>query len=258
MSLSETAIACARIVERGDPVRLRTVMAAPLGARATLFALYAFNVEVARAPWVTQEAMIAEMRLQWWRDALEEIAGGGPVRRHEVVTPLALVLTPAAAKGLDRAVAARRWDIYRDPFEDDAALAQHIDATAGELSWQAGSLLGAAEETVVRGAAFAGGEANWLRAVPELEALGRMPLVDGRPGAVQALAQQALERLRVARADRRKVSREAAQALNWMWQAEAVLSQAAADPRRVADGTLGQSEFRRRAGLIRQTLTGRW
>ena len=35
-------------------------MAAPVAARRVLFPLYAFNVEVARAPWVTQEAMIAE------------------------------------------------------------------------------------------------------------------------------------------------------------------------------------------------------
>jgi hypothetical protein len=65
---------------------------APVAARAPLFALYAFNLEVARAPWVTQEAMIAEMRLQWWRDTVEELGGPGPVRAHEVVAPLAEVV----------------------------------------------------------------------------------------------------------------------------------------------------------------------
>mgnify|MGYP001795125890 CR=1 FL=1 len=39
MSLPDAAIACARIVERGDALRFRTVMAAPVQARATLFAL---------------------------------------------------------------------------------------------------------------------------------------------------------------------------------------------------------------------------
>ena len=70
--------ACAAIVERGDPERFMAAMAAPVEARRVLFPLYAFNVEVARAPWVTEEPMIAEMRLQWWRDALEEIAHGEP------------------------------------------------------------------------------------------------------------------------------------------------------------------------------------
>jgi len=70
MTFDDDLVACAKLVERGDPLRFRTVMAAPLHARRVLFPLYAFNVEVSRAPWVTQEPMIAEMRLQWWRDAL--------------------------------------------------------------------------------------------------------------------------------------------------------------------------------------------
>ena len=89
MDFDDDLTACAQLVERGDPDRFAAAMAAPVRARAVLFPLYAFNLEVARAPWLTQESMIAEMRLQWWRDALEEIRAGGLVRRHEVVTPLA-------------------------------------------------------------------------------------------------------------------------------------------------------------------------
>lgn len=92
MSFDADLIACAQLVERGDPDRFAATMAAPVEARKVLFPVYAFNVEVSRAPWVTQEAIIAEMRLQWWTDALEEIASGGLVRRHEVVTSLAHVL----------------------------------------------------------------------------------------------------------------------------------------------------------------------
>ena len=112
--------ACAGIVERGDPERFLAIMAAPVPARRVLFPIIAFNVEVARAPWVTQEPMIAEMRLQWWRDALDEIAEGKEVRKHAVTTPLAEVLTPHQARELDRLVAARRWDVYSAPFEDAA------------------------------------------------------------------------------------------------------------------------------------------
>ena len=90
--------ACAALVQKADRLRFRVAMAAPVAARGVLFPLYAFNVEVARAPWVTQEAMIAEMRLQWWRDALEEIGQGGRVRRHEVVDALAAVLDTEGAK----------------------------------------------------------------------------------------------------------------------------------------------------------------
>ena len=76
--------ACAEIVKRGDPDRFLAAMAAPPDARRILFPLYAFNVEVARAPWVTAEPMIAEMRLQWWRDSVEGIYAGEP-RRHAVI-----------------------------------------------------------------------------------------------------------------------------------------------------------------------------
>ena len=115
--------ACAALVERADPDRFLATMAAPVSARLVLFPLFAFNIEVARAPWVTKETMIAEMRLQWWRDALTEIATAAPVRRHEVVTPLARVLPADLAAEMDQMVAVRRWDIYKDPFED----AQHFE-----------------------------------------------------------------------------------------------------------------------------------
>jgi hypothetical protein len=72
---------------RSRPVPRR--MATPPEARAVLFPLYAFNLEVSRAPWVTEEPMIAEMRLQFWRDVAEEIGQGAPPRAHEVAAPLA-------------------------------------------------------------------------------------------------------------------------------------------------------------------------
>lgn len=247
--------ACAAIVEAGDPNRFASAMAAPVRARARLFPLYAFNVEVARAPWVTQEPMIAEMRLQWWRDALEEIAAGGLVRRHEVVTPLALVLTADQARMLDGLVDARRWDVGREPFEDRADFDSYIDATAGHLMWAAADSLGAQQEAAVRDIAYGAGVAQFLQAVPELEARGRIPLVDGRPEAVQALAEEALQRLLRGRTG--GVSKAARPALWAAWQAEGLLQQVIADPRRVAEGALGLSEFRKRAGLLGRSLFGR-
>jgi phytoene/squalene synthetase len=252
--------ACAALVERADPDRFLAALAAPPEARPVLLPLYAFNVEVSRAPWVTQEPMIAEMRLQWWRDALEEIAAGKPPRAHEVVTELAPILDGQAAATLDSTVAARRWDIYKDPFEDDAHLAEYLDATAGGLMWAAARALGAPSDTepVVRDFAWGAGLAAFLRAIPELEARGRKPLPDGRPGAVQTLARDGLARIARARRSRHGLPAQAAPALYPGWQATALLKQAAADPTRVARGTLGLSEFSRRARLLAVSLTGRW
>ena len=105
--------ACADAVSRGDPSRFRATMAAPAAARAVLFPVYAFNLEVARAPWVTNEPMIAEMRMQWWRDALDEIATGATVRRHMVATPLSRILD---AEGIDYENCVGSWRVICSPM----------------------------------------------------------------------------------------------------------------------------------------------
>ncbi|SNS74319.1 squalene/phytoene synthase family protein [Tropicimonas sediminicola] len=252
--------ACAVIVARGDPDRFLATMAAPVAARELLLPLYAFNVEVARLPWVSPEPMICEMRLQWWRDLLTRIAAGTVPDTHEIAAPLAGVIghNGAVAEVLDRLIVARQWDIYRDPFEDDAALHAYIDATAAGLTWAAANVLGAPEasEPAIRDAGWAAGLANYLRAVPELETHGRRPLVDGRPAAVSALAQAGLDRL--ARARKATIPAEAYPALLAGWRAKATLERAAKEPARVADGALHESEFARRGGLFLRSLRGTW
>mgnify|MGYP002622401149 CR=1 FL=1 len=247
--------ACADIVAKGDPDRYRAAMAAPVAARRVLFPLYAFNVEVARAPWVGSEPMIGEMRLQWWRDVLEEIAGGGPVRRHEVATPLAEVLDGTGAAALDGLVSVRRWDLYREPFEDDAHFERYLGA-GGILMWTAARLLGAEAQAADRVTALSQGAAlaRFFQAVPELEARGRVPLVDGRPEAVRRLAEGALDRMPGQREVRAILPRMAQAATIEAWQARPVLRRVARDPARVVEGRLGLSEFRKRLGLVLTTL----
>ena len=258
MSFDADLNACAALVEKGDPLRFRAAMAAPVAARRLLFPLYAFNVEVSRAPWVTTEPMIAEMRLQWWRDVCEEIAAGGPVRRHEVASSLAGVITPQDAQVLDELVAARRWDIYKDAFEDVAHFERYIDQTAGHLNWVAARSLGRADERVVRDAAFGAGVAAWLRAIPELEALGRIPLLDGTLDGVRALAAQAVDRLAAARAQRAEVSKPARAALWHVGQADVVLKAAVRDPACVAEGRLPDPLHSDCLRLGLRAVTGRW
>ncbi|MDD9715468.1 squalene/phytoene synthase family protein [Dinoroseobacter sp. PD6] len=252
--------ACAGLVERGDPDRFLATMAAPVPARRVLFPLYAFNIEVSRAPWLTEEPMIAEMRLQWWRDVLEEIRSGAKVRSHEVATPLAEVLDAEAAAVLDRLVAARRWEVYRDPFEDQAAFDAYLEETGAGLVWAAGRALGAeaAAEAVLRGQGWAAALARYLQAVPDLGARGRIPLVDGRAEAVAELARRGLARLAEARGARGMVPVAARPALLAGWQAETILRQAAKAPGLVAAGGLGLSEFAKRARLAWVSATGRW
>jgi phytoene/squalene synthetase len=246
--------ACAELVQRGDPDRFLAVMAAPRDQRAQLFPLYAFNLEVARAPWVTQEPLIAEMRLQWWRDVVEN-AGSGAARAHEVAGPLHDLIRdfglPVAV--MDRLIAARRWDIHRDPHDGPEGLAAYLEDTGAGLMWLAARALGAPDpaEGPIRAFGWATAAAAYLRAVPELSARGRQPLPDGVE--VDELARQGLAKLAEARAARKAVPAAVAPALLAGWQTEAILRQAVA-----GRSPLGLSEAQRRWRLLWQAFSGRW
>ena len=55
-----------------------------------MFALYAFNYEIARVREIVREPMLGQIRLQWWREAVSAAFSGMPPRQHEVVLPLKL------------------------------------------------------------------------------------------------------------------------------------------------------------------------
>ncbi len=247
-----TLDACANLVERGDPDRFRAVMAAPLHARAQLFPLYAFNLEVARAPWVTEEPLIAEMRLQWWRDVVENAASGA-ARAHEVAGPLHALIQDFGlpVDVLDRLIAARRWDIHKEAHE---SLDTYLEDTGAGLMWLAARALGAPDtaETTVRAYGWATAAAFYLRAVPELLARGRQPLPDG----VSAgdLARQGLDKLAMARAGRKLVPKDVAPALLAGWQTEGLLQQALG----AGASALQLTEFQRRGRLLWQAVSRRW
>ncbi len=244
-----TLAACAEIVQRGDPDRFAAVMAAPAAARARLFPLYAFNLEVARAPWVSKEPMIAEMRLQWWRDVVAEPTP----RAHEVAGPFHAVIQEVGLplEVIDSLIAARLHDAYGEPFADLDAFDVYLDDTAAGLMWLAAKACGGTDETAARALGWAMGLANYLRAVPELEARGRLPLPDGRPIVIQDLAVMGLEKLALARG---KVPKAAALVA---WQTRGLLRQVEHTPGLVAAGGMGLSEFARRGGLLQAAVIGR-
>jgi phytoene synthase len=92
------------VVRRGDPDRwLATRFIADRQARADVVALYAFDHQLARARRVASNPLVAEMRLAWWREAVDEIWSGGGVRAHPVAQALA--------------ASRRRGDLPRQPLE---------------------------------------------------------------------------------------------------------------------------------------------
>ncbi len=264
--------ACAELVARGDPDRFAAAMCAQGQGRADLMVLFAFNLEVARAPWVTKEPMIAEMRLQWWRDAVEEIFEDKPVRRHEVVTPLEdLVLRAGLPRApFDALIDARSKDIYPDPPDGIDALRNYVAATSGGLVELAGRALGATNTDPLQKAGFGFGIGNLLRAVPDLAGRGRKPLplaglsqrslLDAQPDdhaclLMSELAREGQQSIRVAKQS--KHSNALTPAFLSGWRSHRFLALAKSDPRALwmADP---EPSLRERWRLTRGHLTGRW
>jgi hypothetical protein len=248
---------CATLLRRGDPDRFLSAMTAPPDRRERLFALYAFNLELARIRAVASEPMLGLIRLQWWRETVEGIYAGAP-RAHEVVGPLAETI---AAADLPQApfqgmIDARGWDVEPEPFADAAALRAHLQATGGALlALAAQALAGRPVETAEAGFAFAA--AAWLRAAPALSAQGAPPWPPGDArDRSQALAREGLAALDRARAA--PVPPEAAPAFRAGWRSRAALRGALAADFDPAIGPAEESPFRRRAGLLWRAALGRW
>ena len=134
---------CAELVRQQDSDRYLTALFAPPERREDLFALYAFNAEVARGREAVSEPMLGHIRLQWWRESVEGIYAGRP-RRHEVVTPLARAVRDCGLTRahFDRLIDAREADLLPDPPESLAALEAYAESTSSTLVWLALEALG--------------------------------------------------------------------------------------------------------------------
>ena len=248
---------CAELVRRGDSDRFLAIMSAPVAQRGALFIIYAFNLEIVRAPWITKESMIAEMRLQWWLDVIDEIYAGKPVRHHEVVTPLAALITDRnLPRGLfDDLINARRWDIYSEPHAHAFAFQDYIMHTSGNLMALACLAIGmdVADTVSAQEYGYGDGISRLFMAIPALENVQRKPLVDGRAAAVQKLAINAIERMDVTFADKTPYP-----ALRTAWMARSILKTATRDPSLVGAGVLETTQGRKKLRLLIKSILNRF
>ncbi|MFC3058196.1 squalene/phytoene synthase family protein [Paenirhodobacter populi] len=245
--LAASMAAAADLVAAGDPDRFAATMATPAELRGRLWPLYAVNLEIARAPWASAEPLVAEMRLQWWVDALSELAEEGRAPDH-ILGP-ALAAQPPLAEALLTVAEARRRDCWAEGFADTAEVWDYLAATSGQVYRAAAVALGAApaELDLLSEFGTAAGLAAWLTAVPEMARRGRPAL---HPDEATDLAADGWHRLGRARTGLRRASHAARLAALPGWQARAILMRARKTPHRVFDGTLGGSEFSRRFSLL--------
>ena len=84
------------LIKRVDEDRWLASRYAPKPARARLMVLYGFQLECVRALHMS-EPMLGHIRLQWWREAIEEIGIGQTPRRHDLTLQMAELLSFAPA-----------------------------------------------------------------------------------------------------------------------------------------------------------------
>ncbi|MBS9720664.1 phytoene/squalene synthase family protein [Tianweitania sp. BSSL-BM11] len=172
MKLSDAEICRARVAQ-SDRDRYLSVLYAPENKRAHLFALYAFNAEVAEITARVREALPGEIRLQWWRDVLTGGAYSGegvPLANALLQTITDFKLPPAAFEAyLD----ARIGDLYADPFPDRTELEAYCGQTASATIQLACLILDAETAPLAAEAAGHGGCAMGIAGLIRLMPLHR-------------------------------------------------------------------------------------
>jgi phytoene synthase len=161
----------ADFVREHDRDRYQTALFAPADRRQALFALYAFNYEVARVRESVTQPMLGQIRLQWWREAIEAAYSGAPPRRHVVVEPLTGViraLAPSRAH-FARLIDTRERDLADEPPATLAELTDYAEGTSGTLLYLVLEVLGESEPvacTAARAVGIGYALAGLLRALP--------------------------------------------------------------------------------------------
>lgn len=132
---AEHLVQALEALQRADRDRYLCALAAPGKQRPDLVTLYTFNAELAGIADKVSEKMLGLIRLQWWRDALAEIAAGRGHRHHLVQDLAGIVqrrgISFALLNGL---IDARERDVEAAQPADLAELESYAAATAGALA----------------------------------------------------------------------------------------------------------------------------
>jgi NADH dehydrogenase [ubiquinone] 1 alpha subcomplex assembly factor 6 len=273
---------CADLVRSRDHDRFLTSLFAPAGRRAELLALYAFNQEVAQTAERVSEIIMGQIRLQWWREAIEGIYAGTP-RRHPVVEALSRVverhdlprarfetIIDARERDLDPAAPADLDELERycrDTSSELLLLGLEVLGARGSASRKAAEPIGIAWALtgVIRAIPFHGRGRRVLlpTTIMETVGVGEREILELRPReplarACQQLAERARQHLREARADWREVEQAARPCLRHGVLADhylAILARADYDP---FDARLHRAAPGRSWRLLLAAMRGRY
>jgi len=176
----EDDAAAAVLVRARDRDRYWSALFASDAARPALLALYAYHAELDHVLASAREPLAGQIRLKWWRDAVESASAG-----EKTGNPIADALNAAAAAHdlpRERLVAmadARIPPLFGDSPADMTEFAALLDDSHGTLFELAAAVLGDrsdAAKAAAREAGLALGIADAMRALPLSIARGRLTL----------------------------------------------------------------------------------
>jgi phytoene synthase len=149
---------CEALVREADKDRFLATLFAPAKYRRPLFALYAFNLEVARIREQARQPMPGEIRLQWWRDVFGG-AGQGEARANPIAAALleTVVRYRLPPRAFIELIDARAFDLYNEPMGSFDELDAYATKTSSALIDLAARILSDGNDPQVENLARAAG-----------------------------------------------------------------------------------------------------
>src|SRR6476619_8368832 len=162
--MADASAHCEELVREADKDRFLATLFAPAAQRPALFALYAFNSEIARVRDVAREPMPGEIRLQWWREVIE-----GERAEEGKANPVATALLDTMEHNqlpvqiLFDLIDAHSFDLYDDPMPSLPHAEAYAAKTSGAVFELAGRILRGEAAELTRHAGIAYGFTEVLR-----------------------------------------------------------------------------------------------
>ena len=142
---------CANELKLNDYERYLSALFIPYQHREAVFTIYAFNSEVSRTREMVSEAMLGEIRLQWWRESLQKISQN-EIIENPILNSLrkTLFYYDLPIVYLEKLLDARLNDLKNTPPKDLKSLVDYARDTSGTLGVMVMKILGFNDTVSIR------------------------------------------------------------------------------------------------------------
>ncbi len=168
---------CGALVRQQDRDRFFLSLAVEPERRAALWALFAFNIEIAKTREVVTETQLGLIRLQWWRDNIAALYDGKEPFGNPILIELAaaILMYDLPQVDFDALLYAREFDLEGVTPPDLKGLENYADFTTTPLNRLALKIIGqAADEKTLRDISTGYALTGIMRAAPYHAARGMM------------------------------------------------------------------------------------